>query len=276
MLFRFLSILLFSSVFSSIYAQALPTRSNWGSNAWGRGGATVASAFNDDAFLNNPAGLVRYYGNGAMGGYWMDLPEGQEKWNVHLIDGKRNVVGGLSFDWTELGGVRRMGISPGAAYKTDYGSFGVSMNIFEFKGLGEDNGWAFSETMGVFVPIGGGAAIAASINSFLDSTEDTIIPPELRTGFLYRKENLFLFSFQADRRFEVPNQDWNYSFGVDLLVKEFYAIRGGYRMENTDDKGSFWSVGAVLKAPKMEIGGFYTKLMDRSSDGFGFSTSLLF
>lgn len=254
----------------------MSSAANNGPQAWVRGGSGVATSLNDEAFTINPAGLVKFLGTSTLGGSWSKTLYGIDRWNVNLVDGTRPVVGGISFDWTEQRGIRQMGIRPGAAYRTKYGSFGTSFDILNYDGTFSNDGWYISNTTGIYVPVVYNVAVAASIKSFLDNAPDSVLPPELKLGAVFQKEKVFQVSFQADRRFEVPNQDWNYSTSLELYFQKFYALQGGVRFENSGGDGSYWSAGLLMAAPKINISGFYTREINRSKDGFGFGTTFLF
>lgn len=240
-----------------------------------RSGAGVASSLDLDSFTMNPAGMMALKGQSAFGGSWANLPLNLERWSVGTIDGTRQVLGGLGFDWVDMGIASRQAFHLMAAYPTQYGAFGASFDVMNFDGLSSGDGWYFTQTLGILVPTPFGLMIGIAAKNILDTHPDDVIPPQVQMGVAYSKSRLFRFSFQADRRFSVPGQDWNFSFGSDLLFKEFYAVRGGYHWNNSSE-GSLWSVGLALKAPRIELSGFYTKQVHHDDDGFGFNASVSF
>ncbi|PIR23153.1 MAG: hypothetical protein COV44_04120 [Deltaproteobacteria bacterium CG11_big_fil_rev_8_21_14_0_20_45_16] len=263
-------------MYVSLFAQELPSSANWGAGGWTRAGAIVATPYDLDSLQSNPAGLMRYQKQSSVGGSYNKLPLNLDEWSAGVVDGRTAVIGAFSFDWLERGDIIRKAYNIGAAYNTTYGAAGFAANFYNFEGMNRYNGWHLSQTTGILVPVAYGINIAAAAKSFLDNEPDTLLPPQFSTGVSFTKEGILIFSFQADRRFEIPSQDWNYSFGGDLLFKDFYAIRGGYRIDNSKET-DIWSVGLVMTAPRFEIFGFYTQASDiADDDGFGLSAAFLF
>ena len=272
-----LSFLLHGPLCHELFSQSFPISADWGPNTWARGGASVASALDHDAFTTNPAGLIRFYGQSSIAGSWGRWILNENKWSASMVDGTRAVVGGLQFNWADKDDIRRFSYNTGVAYNTNYGAAGVSMNIYDFSGLIEHNGWGVSQTAGILIPIGYGFMIGAAGKAFVDRMNDNLVPPMLSTGISYRGFGAVQFNFQADRRFSVPDQDWNFSFGGDVITKKFYSVHGGYRYDRSREE-SFWSTGLSLEAPKIKIAGVYTRGVgpQDGDDGFGFNLDLVF
>lgn len=261
-------------LFSSyVHSQSFPASGNWGGYGWSHAGSTVATAFDHVAFYNNPAGLAGFDKKTSLNGYYLEGTRDLNQWSASVVDGLRQAIGGFAFDWLEYGNVTRMGMHVAAARKTQYGSIGVAVNLYHFKDQPTNNGWHFTQTFGIFVPIAYGLAFAASTQALLDNAKDSVLPPEAKLGLVYHKPGMLRLSFQADRRFQIPNQDWNFSFSTDLYFKKFFSVRGAYRMENTVDDGSLFSAGLNMNAPRMTVFGFYTREVKTSDDGFGFQVA---
>lgn len=261
-----------------LLAQSIPLDAEWGAVTWGRAGAAAASARGIDAFSTNPAGLAANYGFGVFGGNYFDLTEGRSSWGIGIIDGRKAVIGGFHFQWYEQDQLERQAYDIAAVYRTTYGAAGVSLNIYRFQDLPENkkNGWKVSQTAGILVPVFYGLTLGAYGQSFLDNIESELQPPFLAMGAAYEKPQLVRVSFQADRRFDLAGEKWNYSIGGDLIAKEFFIARGGYRFDRTN-KRSFWSVGGGLEAPKLHAQGFFMKTTQGSAEtGWGIEVSFIF
>lgn len=244
--------------------------SYWSPSAWGRGGAEVAWADPIDGLSANPALLVLAKGKNALGGDWGMLAKGIDRWSVGIADGKNKVVGGFRFDWIDEGRPTRHGYHAAGAYQTTYGAFGASIDVYSFDDLAKNNGWHFTNTVGIYAPVAYGISIGIRGRSFLDTASDTVLPPEIAAGLAYRYENVFIFQFQADRRFEIPNQDFNYSFGVDLMSKKFFAARSGFHWADKKED-QLWTVGAGIEAPRSSISAYFSRHLHGSDkNGFGF------
>lgn len=264
--------------FSDVRAQSLPYPDSldWGVSSLALGGAHTASTYNSDAFLGNPAGLVFFENKSSIGGGWLNLPRSQNSWNLSIIDGTRGVIGGFHFNWANVAGSNRQSYTLGAAYKTKYGSIGQTIQIYRFSGLtGPGDGWYLTHSTGILVPVSMGIALAMHAKSYIDQHDNSKIPPSVHMGVVYSK-NQFRASFQTDRRFGISNQDWNYSFGGDLIFMKYFGARAGYRWDNSTNF-SYYSFGASFVGPKIEVGSFFLRTLDgRTTNGYGFDTTLRF
>jgi len=241
-----------------------------------RGGAGVAWSDEVDALTANPALMMKGQGGSSFGGDYLNLPNNRDGWSVGIVDGRSPLLGGFRFDWANEGRVKRYTMTGGAAYSTSFGTFGVSAHAHKFNRLLKDNGWHFTQTAGVFVPIGSGFSIGIIGKNLLDKTKDSVLPPEFACGFVYQYEQAIIFQFQADRRFEIPNQDFSYSTGVDILTQKFFAVRGGFRWDHEKTE-RFWSAGMALESPRSSLGGFYTRTIESPHrNGYGFKLALKF
>lgn len=266
----FFGLILASLPIFCLPAQSLPQASNWGPVTMARGGAAVAAANGLDSMTTNPAGLASFYGKRAFGGSYTRSHRDLLRWGVGLVDGNKNIIGGFNFDYASQGRRNRQGYTVGLAYATNYAIVGMSGNVYRFSGLTGENGWTFTQTAGVMVPVMFGITVGISGRAFLDKIDSDVEAPEMSMGVSYAKEKRMLLSFQADRRFDVPGQAWNYSVGGDVIFQEFFFLRSGYRFDNTEDS-SFWSAGAGLKAPRFELSSYFTQTVEgKDSRGLGF------
>lgn len=260
----------------NLHAQSMSGQSWWAPQAWMRGGAAVAWSDELDALSANPALLFRIKGAGSAGGDWMKLPKDIDRWSVGVADGRKAVVGGFRFDWVDEGRPTRHTYHLGLAYPTSYGSVGTSVHVYNFDDVARGKGWHVSQSLGVYVPFGPNFGISVLGRHLLDRAPDHLLPPEFATGFVYRFENSLSFQFQADRRFGIPDQDFNYSAGLDLITKKFFAVRGGFHW-NHEKERRLWSTGAALEAPNSSLAGFYTRsIYGKDKDGFGLKLSVKF
>lgn len=246
-----------------------PSSSLDGSLTQSRAGSGVANESDLDSFTTNPAGMIFSSGRGSSGGgYFVDTAN-MSKWSVGLVDGRKAVIGGLRYDYTSLGDADRQGIHTGASYRTKYGSMGATFSTYYFDGLTEHNGWHFTQSLGIIAPVAYGFTIGIAGHSFLDKAPDALLNPTLAVGLSYQKSKVFKLSFQADRRFELEGQDFNYSFSNDLILKRFFVIRTGYRWDNSTDD-SYFTTGIALEAPRMHLSGHYARAVEGDQDqGFG-------
>ena len=274
-----IAILLSLFSFLSLQAQSLPypERADWGPSTFALGGASAAVASNHDSFMTNPAGLVYFIQKNSVGGNWQRMPREQSMWSLSLVDGTRNVIGGFHFNWTDIDKTTRHTYVLAAAYKTPYGSLGVTIKPMRFSDLtGDGNGWHLTGSTGVLVPVAMGISFGGYVKSFLDGQKDSQLPPSAHLGVLYTYGDLFRVTFDADRRFQIPNQDWNYSVGGEVSGGEYFVLRGGYRWQEDRDY-RFWSSGASFVAPRFELSGHYTRTLTGSvSHGFGFDATARF
>jgi hypothetical protein len=250
---------------------------DWGPTTFSLGGASSASASDHDSFLNNPAGLVYYERKYSLGGYWLNAPRDQTSFSASTIDGNKGaLVSGFHFSSTEFGMAKRYSYTLGFAYRTPYGSAGVSTEALDFSGVSAGKGWHFTGTAGILVPVAYRISLGASVKSLVDREQNSQIPPSVKLAIMYSVPETLRVAFDADRRFSIPDQDWNYSVGGDYLFNEYLNVRGGYHWNNSTDY-SFWSTGLGIVAPKVDIIGFYMKTTSGpKSTGFGVNTQLKF
>ncbi len=259
-----------------LHAQTMSSQSYWSPHSWMRAGASVAWTDELDAMSSNPGLLFRAKGRTTFGGSWARLPRDLGQWSVGVADGRTAVVGGIRYDWADENKPRRQGVHLSAAYPTQYGTVGVTADGYHFSDLQKYNGWHFSNSIGAYVPLGQGFAIAAMGKNLIDRARDSILPPEFATGMTYSYKESIIFQFQADRRFSIPGQNFSYSFGLDMITRKFFSIKGGYRWDHENER-KLWSVGGAIEAPRSFFSGFYTRTIDGpSSQGFGFKANFSF
>ena len=281
--FRFFGILGFLSFgfyffsIASARAQVIPQYADWGAQTWGRAGVGAPLSQGLEAFSNNPAGLVRQLGRASFGGQYLNLPGNGSSWSLGLIDGLQEVIGGFNFQYHDQSPYSRQSYQLGAAYNTSYGAAGVTANIYRFAGSGApDKGWKVSQSVGLLIPLGFGFQIGGFGQAFFDNIKASLQAPRMALGAAYDWPDLGRLGFQADRIFEVKNADWNYSMSAEIILQEFFVARGGYRFDNSPLK-DFWTIGAGLEAPKMQIDGFYMLSADSSNEtAWGFQVQFLF
>lgn len=258
-----------------IYAQSMPypQRSLWGSSAFAMGGAAAATFSGMDFFSLNPAGIAFYRGKSAAGGAYSLLPEDLDSWSLSVVDGVSAVNAGVQFKWTNFGESSRKQYQMAIAYPTSWGSFGVGVHSEQIKGVsGAGNGWHFTSSFGFLIQPGQGLAVGGSILSILDREEDSFYPPLLRLGASFHYPSTFRVAFDAFRKFNQAHQDWNYSTGLEIFWAEWLGTTAGYHFNHSDEK-SFWSAGAFLRAPRVDLGATYHQYTDSSSSR-GFTTEL--
>lgn len=274
------ALLAWGAALSAISLQAqnlpLPERLDWGTTTWSMGGAGAASVSDYDAITTNPAGLVFYKGKGALGGHWQQLPEDYSQWGISSIDGNQVLLTGFNYSMANYSDIRRQALTLSAAYPTPYGSLGFGGQAVYLTGLRPNKGWHFTSFGGVLIPVFGGFSIGAYGKSFGDFSDDSKFPPSAHVGAMYSIPQALRLAFDADRRFKVRQQDWNYSAGGDVLMKEYFGIRGGYHWNNSTEY-DFWTVGLSIIAPKIELSGYYLrKVSGAAGNGMGFKAESRF
>lgn len=255
-----------------------PMRSYWGPTAIGLGGAMAAAATNQDSFLTNPAGLANFTNISSVGGHYLMLPRSLSSFGASIVDGARGIVGGFQYSWTNLQQAARQNFVTGAAYRTPYGAAGVTVSAFRFSKLNPaaGQGWLFSGSVGVLVPVGMGLTLGAySLHPF-DNVKDSYLPPSLHLGAAYTYPEIFRISFEAYRRFKDGLSNWNYSLGGDVLIKQYFIFRGGYHWNNSRED-NFGSIGLGITSGKLEISGVYTRYTSgKHQNGLGTDLTLRF
>ncbi|TVQ80713.1 MAG: hypothetical protein EA369_01805 [Bradymonadales bacterium] len=254
---------------------ASPSLSELSGTSLSLGGAYVTAGEDLDAYRGNPALLATRAGKNSFGGNWQKLPSAGSSWQIAATDGKRRVINGLHFNWWEQGSSEKLSFSFGGAYKTSYGVAGVTTSLIRVKGIEDIKGWKFTTAAGILTPAFHGLSIGVSLKNVLDRVENKVMPPELAMGLRFEHRLVFVH-LHTDRRFSIPNQDWNFSTGIEVLMQQFFSLRGGYRFDRS--KGdSYFSVGAGLKAPRADLSGFFmqTTKGDKAR-GFGFQALFLF
>lgn len=250
--------------------------SHMGVMGFSRAGTTVSSSSGLDSLTTNPAGMIFSRGKGAFGGDWASAPGNLQRWQVGLVDGRKNVMGGISYDFAEQNRVNRQGIHASVLYETQYGAVGATFSSYHFANLRRQNGWQFTQTMGLIAPIAYGLTIGISGNHFADAAPDSILSPSLQMGLGYEKPGYLKFAFQTDRRFSVSGQDFNYSWSGDLILRKFFVLRAGYRWDHSTDE-SFYSVGGAIEAPRLHVAGYFLQATEgNKAKGFGGSLIYFF
>ena len=211
----FFSISFYFFSITSGQPQVIPQFADLGAQTWGRAGVGAPLAQGLEAFSNNPAGLVRQIGRASFGGQYLNLPGSGSAWNIGLIDGLQEIVGGFNFQYYDQSPFSRQSYQLGAAYNTTYGAAGVTANVYRFAGSSApDKGWKVSQSAGLLIPIGYGFQIGGFSQAFFDNIKSTLQAPRVALGAAYDWPGLGRFGFQADRNFKVSNADWNYSMSA--------------------------------------------------------------
>ncbi len=253
-----------------------PPSIDWGASTYSFAGAAAAMTTNQDALQTNPAGLLYYQDLNSMGGGWLEMPGDADRWSVSLIDGGQPVIGGMQYAWANNGELDRQTITLGAAYKTPYGCLGISGHAHRFRGVSEGRGWMFTNSIGVLIPLIQSLAIGIYSKSPYDFEKDKYLPPSWHFGVMYQYPQLLRASFEAGKKFQTGKDDWHYIVAGDILVQEYFAIRGGHRWDE-DPERSFWSAGLALIAQKIEIAGVFVQTTGKKqSKGMGFDINLKF
>ncbi len=257
----------------SAYSLPTPPTADWGPSTLSFGGAGAGLSVDHDAFLTNPANLAYFQNTNSVGGSWQNLPRDEQRWSVSLVDGKLPAVAGFHFTWNDYGPSQRHAYTLGGAYKTAYGAFGATAQALNFSSVARGNGWHFTGSIGVLIPAAYGISLAIYSRHLLDTESNTQLPPDVHMALLYIYPEMVRFSFESDRRFVLAGQDWNYSLGADLLFKKYFAVRGGYRFDRSGSD-DFFSVGAAVLGPKMEITAAFTRTTERKAvNGLAFGAS---
>jgi len=271
-----LSVVLLHSLPLSGQSLPAPELLNWGPSTVVLGGTGAAASNNHDALLTNPANLIFLQGKRSLGGYWQWLPGDNSGWSVSVIDGASQLISGVQFTLSEFGPSKRLGITLGSSYKLRHFSVGVSTSSFRFSHLTEGNGWHFVNSAGILYPVASGIAVGFYAKNFADFEKSSQFPPSIHFGALFTQPERLQLSFQADRRYKQPQQDWNFSWGADILFYQFYALRGGVHWNNSTDF-SYWSIGGAVLGPRAEISGYYMKPLEgKSAHGAGFDLTFKF
>jgi hypothetical protein len=265
--------------FDCATAGTLPTPMSldWGPQSYSFAGAAAAMVNNQDAFLTNPAGLVFFSGSGALQGSWQTMPGDQDHWTTSVVDGTHDLIGGFQFAESKVDDLSRQNFTITGSYKTPYGSFGISAHALKFGGVPSGRGWHFTNTIGILAPVGELFTIGIYSKSPYDLEDrHSQLPPSIHMAIMYAKASAFRVSFESGRRFRIPDQDWYYAAAGDILLQDYLAVRGGYRWEIKNER-SFWSAGAALIAPKVEITGVYIRMNSGPpSNGYGFDLNFRF
>lgn len=263
-------------ILSNTCAQIFPKRADWGPTTWALGGGAAASAANQDAILTNPAGLVYFEHKSSMGGAFLQLPLEERHWRVALVDGTQGLIGAFQFDWNDQAMSIRKTYTLSTAYQTPYGAYGVSFQTVQFDKVIEGEGWHYTGSAGALVPVGLGFSLGVYGKSFLDLEKDHHFPPSLHVGLLYTYPETIRISVEANKAFRVSGQNWNYSFGADCLVYQYFTLRGGYHSDHSNEY-SFGSAGVGILGSKTEIAATYIRPLSTPSDhGFGVDLTLKF
>jgi len=246
----------------------LPDRTDFGPTTLTLGGAAAALTTAHDAFMTNPATLVFFQGFDSIGSSWQILPKDESHWSVSVADGTRGVTGGFQFQWADVQEARRLNLAVGAAYKTPWGSVGVTGHTLRIRGVDVDRGWHFTDSIGIFIPLFGGLTLGAYSKSPFDFNDHRRFPTSLHMGAGYSYPGSFRVAFESDRRFRLNHQSWNYSVGGDILPIDYIALRGGYHWDRTE-QFSYWAAGLILVAPRIEVAGsFLRKVNGETGNGF--------
>jgi hypothetical protein len=248
--------------------------SDWGSTTLTLGGAAAAYPNNSDAIKTNPANLVFLKGTRIIGGNYSWLPADQSQYSFSVIDGSSQLISGVQFASIDIGPIKKTTYSLATSYRFGQFAVGAYQSTVHISGATAENGWHFTGGGGVVVPLQHGFSIGAYTKSIIDFEKNTLFPPSVHLGMLYTYPDYFHFSFEANRRFGTPGQDWNYSFGGAALIKKYYSIRAGYNWDNSTSF-SFWSAGVSILGPRAEISGFFLRAVEGAS-GNGAGGELIF
>ncbi len=253
-----------------------PPRLNYGASTLGFAGTSAAMASGHDAISTNPAGLMYLQGVSSIGGEWSDPPGNGRKWSASIIDGSSDIIGGLRFSWTNWKPASRQQYQFALAYKTPWVVAGVSGEIAQMRNVSSNKGWHFTNGLGVLIPLHAGLTVGAFSKSLLDMAKDSVFPPAIHLGIMYAKVKSFRVGFDADRLFQTPGADWNYSTGAEFLLREFFVIRGGFHWD-AESGQNYWAVGGGMLAPKIDlVGSFVQTTANPIASGFVVETSIRF
>lgn len=270
------SIIFWCCAASPNYGNQLPPFADWGPNTASLAGNSAAMVSNHDAMLTNPAGLIYLKGSNSLGGGWGRLPEKTSAWSVSLADASSDIMMGFHYSWADMNEINRQMYTISAVYGTSYGALGVSAHAIKLQNVDEGRGWHFTNSLGIFAPLGNSLALGIYSRSPYDFEKDRILPPSIHMGLLLQIPKTLRAHFESGRQFGIPNQDWYYSTACDLLFQEYFSVRGGYRWDHESGR-SLWSVGGAILAPKIEIIGYFLETADaRASSGFGFEALVKF
>jgi hypothetical protein len=265
----------FSMVTFPLLAAPPAIESDYGLNSLMLSGAYSTGGLDMDAFRGNPAVMAYRFGQSGFGGGWQKNPSAGSSWQVAMIDGARSLVNGLHFQWWEQGSVERKGFTLGGAYRTPYGTAGLSSSLLHFSGFPKGNGWHLTTAAGILTPALHGLTLGISVKNLIDRAEKTLLPPELAMGINFHQE-FFGLHFQADRRFAIDDAEWSFSTAGEVVMREFFALKGGYRFERSADP-SFYSLGLGIIAPKIDLSAVITRSTGAQARwGYGFHCLFLF
>lgn len=256
-------------------AQTFSERSDWGPTNYALGGTTATAFPHTSGFLTNPATLGSFSGSSAFGADYQLLPRDLSSWSISVIDGTNGIVGGAQFHWVDEQRARRQTYSGGLAYRSNWIWLGTSANIYNYSKLSPGSGWHFSGGAGFLIPVPGGLTFGAYGKNFLDREKDTYLPPTFGGGATYVVPQVARISIETSKRFSIPGQGWNVSSGMEYLMKDYFSLRGGYHW-NRSHEDSFWSAGAALAAPKINLAFTFSQTTKRIAQGYSFEAFIKF
>jgi len=226
--------------------------------------------------MGNPATLGYFAGARGLGGNYQLLPHDHDSWSIALIDGTSHVTGGFHFQWTEVGSAKRLNYSSAAAYKQDWAWIGGGVRAVQDSKVATHQGWHFLNSMGGVFLIPGGLSVGIYGKNFLDREPDSEFPPAFYSGLAYSVPKTMRAYVETSRFFDIPEQDWNFSFSGELIMKEYYLIRGGYFWSRSDGQDKLWSIGGGMQAPKIDFIFAFTQTTRDSKSGYSFELDFRF
>lgn len=257
------------------HASAFPERADWGALNYGMGGASAAIPGSADGFTTNPATLSAYQGKSFLGGSYQLLPHDLSSWSTTILDGTSGLVGGFQFQWVDAGDPQRHSYTVAAAYRTEMLWVGASIYAQQFNSVRPGKGWHLSGSSGIYIPVPGGLSLGVYGKNFLDKENDHELPPSVNIGLAYVVPQTLRAVVETSRRFALPNQNWNLSSGLELLLHEFFALKGGYHW-NRSHEDSFWSVGGAVNGPKADASFTFHQTRKNAAQGYSFDLGLKF
>ncbi len=261
---------------SPLAARTFSERSEWGVLTHSLGGASASMAGGLDSFSGNPATLGYFSGARGLGGNYQMLPHDLDSWSVAVIDGTNAITGGFQFQWTEAGDPRRLSYGSTIAYRRDWAWFGATVRAVNDSKVPTGKGWHLLNSAGALFLTPGGLSLGVYGKNYLDREPDSEFPPSLYAGLTYTVPNTAKLTAETSRHFEIPDQDWNFSYGGEFLFREYYLLRGGYFWSRSNGEETFWSIGAGMQAQKIDMLFAFTQTRENSKAGYSFEMNFKF
>lgn len=130
--------------------------------------------------------------------------------------------------------------------------------------------------MGALFLIPGGLTLGVYGKNFFDQAPDTEFPPSFYAGITYTFKDTVNVTAETSRHFEILGQDWNLSSSTEVIMKEYYLVRGGYYWSRSLGEDTFWAVGGGVRAQKLDTIFAFTQTTEDSKAGYSFELSFKF